>query len=390
MVLAAFDLLGLHSVDEQRILLAVIGAVGVLLVGLVARRVGGPAVGLIAAAIAALDPLWFQPGAAVMSESIYLVAIPAILLVAIGCVDHPGRIRFALLGGSCAVAVLIRSDALLFSVVLGVPLVLFISRSGRERLAFARCFLAGLALVLSPWLIRNEIQVGGVTLSDNGGGTVAGSYCPPQLNPHLFNYGGFNGPCAEGATGFLVKEVPPPNHARSWTELEINNALWSSTQPYIRAHLSALPSLALARIENTWGLARTTQNVYQGAIEGRVLSFERFGLELGRVLLVFELVGAVLLFRRSRARLYILMAPLVAVTIDSALFYGTTRFLALGLPSLTVLAALGLNAAVAWLRRRLAAPPHQRSAVEPAFAVAGQDRSEEPAGVAGMTPHPPG
>jgi peptidoglycan/LPS O-acetylase OafA/YrhL len=370
MVLAVFDVLGLHSIDEQRIALGVVASAAVFLTGLVAHRVGGPLVGLVAAGIAAADPLWVQPGAALMSESVYLITIAAVLLLALRCLEHPTRWRFLVLGGAVGLAALTRSDALGLTVILGVPLVLCAVRTARARLGLARCILAGLALVLAPWLIRNDIQMGGLALSDNQGGTLAGSYCPQALDPSSFNYGGFDGFCADAGAAYIVKESPPLNHARAWTELSVSNALWSATQPVIRRNLGALPGVVVARVENTLGLARTNQEVYLGAIEGADPSLERFGLELGRVLLVAELLGAIVLFRMSRARCAVLLAPVIAIAVNSSVFYGSTRFLAMAEPSLAVFAALGVGAVVAWLRRRVPPERAEPEGDQPESAVA--------------------
>jgi peptidoglycan/LPS O-acetylase OafA/YrhL len=380
--LALLDLLGFHSVDAQRVVMGVVASAGVFLTGLVAHRVAGPTVGLVAAAIAAVHPLWVQSSAALMSESVYLVVIPMVLLLALGCLDHPSRWRFVGLGGSLALAILTRSDALVLVVFLGAPTVLFATRSGRERLALARCLLAGLALVLAPWLIRNEVQMGGLSLSDNQGGTLAGSYCPAATNPHSYDYGAFNPVCADGSIGFVVLQVHPPNHARTWTELDVSNTVTSSTESYVRGHLSMLPRLVLARFENTWGLARTNQQIYLAAFEGRVPSFERFGIELGRVLLAFELIGAIVLARRSLSRFFVLLAPLLAVTLNSAVFYGSTRILAAAEPSLAVFAALGMCALVAWVVRRVPRKPteHEGAPSDEALALVGADLSESPMG----------
>jgi peptidoglycan/LPS O-acetylase OafA/YrhL len=389
-VLAVFDRIGFHSVDAQRVLLGMVASAGVFLTGLLGRRVAGPSVGLLAAGIAAVNPLWFQTSAALMSESVYLVVIPAVLLLALHCLEQPSRWRFMALGGAIGLAALTRSDALDLVICLGLPLVLFAARSGRDRLALARCLLAGLALVIAPWLIRNEVQMGGFTLSDNQGGTLAGAYCPEPFSPHFYNYGGFDAFCAEGAIGFFVKEVPPPHHAHSWTEIEVSNAVTSSTETYIRGHLSALPRVVAARIENTWGLARTNQQVYVATIEGRIPSFERFGLELGRVLLVLELIGAVMLARKSWSRFFVLVAPLIAVTLNSAIFFGMTRFLVAALPSLAVLAAIGVRVLVARVTRRpprLPAPHHDAASVA-VLVPAAVDLSEAPVGAPSMATDP--
>jgi 4-amino-4-deoxy-L-arabinose transferase-like glycosyltransferase len=51
--------LGGHSVETQRLFLAFLGTATVVLIGLLGRRVGGRAVGLVAAAFAALYPMLF-------------------------------------------------------------------------------------------------------------------------------------------------------------------------------------------------------------------------------------------------------------------------------------------------------------------------------------------
>jgi peptidoglycan/LPS O-acetylase OafA/YrhL len=371
MVLATFDALGFHSVDAQRVVLGVVASLAVFLTGLLGHRVSGPVVGLVAAGLAAVDPLWFQSSAVLMSESIYLVVIAGTLLLALRCLDRANRWSFVFLGGAIGLAALTRSEALLLLLFLAVPVVLFAARSGRQRLALARCLLAGLLVVLLPWLVRNELQMGGLTLSTDQGVTLAGSYCPATMQASNINYGGFDALCAEDAAAFLIEDVPPPDHAKSWTELTVSNTIGSSTQTYARAHLGALPGLALARVENTWGLARTNQQVFYDAVGGGANpSADRFGLELGRVLLAFEAVGVIILARRSLAPFSVLAAPLLVITVNSAIFYGATRFLTAAQPSLAVFAAIGLAAIVKALARRLRREPPV-APEEPAMAQAG-------------------
>src|SRR5205823_14696471 len=51
-LLAAATKVGAHSVESQRLFLSVVGAISVVLIGLVGRRVAGPTAGLVAAAVA--------------------------------------------------------------------------------------------------------------------------------------------------------------------------------------------------------------------------------------------------------------------------------------------------------------------------------------------------
>ena len=132
-VLAVLDLLGLTSLNEQRIAMAVVGSVAVFIMGLLGREVAGPAVGIAAALIAALDPLWLGPTGALMSESVYLVLIPLVLLLALRCLSKPTYWSFGTLGLAIALAVLTRSEAIDFVVLLGVPLLLMVRVPWRNR-----------------------------------------------------------------------------------------------------------------------------------------------------------------------------------------------------------------------------------------------------------------
>ena len=98
------------------------GSAAVLVMGLLGRKVAGPTVGIVATGIAALNPMWLQPIGSLMSESILCVAIPLMLLLALRCLEEPTIVRFTILGVVIALAVLIRSEAVDFVVLLGVPL----------------------------------------------------------------------------------------------------------------------------------------------------------------------------------------------------------------------------------------------------------------------------
>ena len=128
--------------------------------GLLGRRLAGPMVGLLAAAIAALNPLWVQQSGFIMSESIYLVIIPALLLAALRCLDRPSPLNVGTVGLLMGLAILTRSEAVSFIVLLGVPLVLLSVGKARQRLSVAAMLLASAGILLVPWIVRNDVQMG--------------------------------------------------------------------------------------------------------------------------------------------------------------------------------------------------------------------------------------
>src|SRR5687768_3178814 len=79
-VLAAADLVGGNGYLSHRLLGALIGTVTVVLIGLLGRRVGGPAVGLVAAGLAAVYPMLWAADVSLMSETLYGALLVAALL----------------------------------------------------------------------------------------------------------------------------------------------------------------------------------------------------------------------------------------------------------------------------------------------------------------------
>lgn len=359
-LLSVFDLLGIQSITAQRVGLAVVCCVAVLVVGLVGRKVAGPMVGIVAAAIAALDPIWLQYIGTLLSESIYLIVVPLMLLLALRCLEDPNIWRFGLLGITIAGAVLIRSEAIDFVVLLGVPLLLFAAVPWSRRCIFGVALLAGLLVIVGPWLIRNEVQVGGAVLSDQPGLTLAGSYCTNTFDPSDITYGSFNGDCADGTAAVFIRWEKPPDNATAWTELSLDRALTSSSEHFARTHLSEMPRVILAREASTWGLGNHQFQLDLAVYQGRNRTYEQLGWILTWVLVPFAITGCVVLGLRSRRRLVIMLVPIVVVIVNVAVTYGSPRLRVAAEPSLAVLASVGVVA----IARRIRAVAFARSSGE--------------------------
>ena len=373
-LLAGLDLVHVRSVDAHQVALAFISSLGVLVMGHLGRRLGGPGVGLLAAGIAALDPLWVQWGGFLMSESLYLVIVPAMLLFALRCLDRPNPWDFLALGLLVGIATLTRSEAVDFVVLLGFVVVLLATRAWSSRMLFAMVFLAGVGLLLVPWVVRNDVQMGSLTLSTNEGLTLSGSYSAGTLTPSSPDYGSFDNNSQFGLTAILVSYGKPPDHAKHWTEVTLSNALGSEATSYARAHLSDLPGVVLAREGRVWGVfAPGTQLTFDVTEDGTGARGPKQGGQiLNWVLLPFALLGAVLLGRRSRRRLLVILIPVVVVALNAAVFYGSTRLRVAAEPSIDVLAAIG----ALWLGGRLW--PRRRTDDRPAAGTS-STRPEVPA-----------
>src|SRR4051812_38292394 len=99
LLLALPSLAGWDSLTAHRVFSCLMGAALVAGVGLLGQRVGGERVGLIAAGITAVYPLFVVLDGAVRSESLYAPLIAFMLLAAYRLIDRPSFGRAVVLGG---------------------------------------------------------------------------------------------------------------------------------------------------------------------------------------------------------------------------------------------------------------------------------------------------
>jgi hypothetical protein len=139
---------------------SIVGALGVWVIGLLARRAGGPASGVAAAAIASVYPPLVWICAYVLSEALYsTMALITVFLLDLAldraeCSGTPSWIRrggvLAVLAGVVlGAAILVRPAMLFFLPLAALWLV------ARRRVALAAALLAAAMLVVAPWTIRN-------------------------------------------------------------------------------------------------------------------------------------------------------------------------------------------------------------------------------------------
>jgi hypothetical protein len=148
---------------------SVLGAGNCLLtVALASRWLAGPAPWL-AGLLVAIDPVQSASSSVLLSEVLY----QTLFLLALLAFDAGRSPRRAALSGFLAgLSLLVRTAAMPVVVVL-VALCL------RPRMKAALLFMAGAALAVSPWLLRNALVMGSPTLSTQGGITLYSSYQPP-------------------------------------------------------------------------------------------------------------------------------------------------------------------------------------------------------------------
>ncbi len=337
--LAFLSLIGVGSVNNQQLALTLVGTTTVVLTGAIGRRVAGETAGLIAAGIAAVDPMLFQADGILMTESLTAALIAACVLVALRARSHPSPAGFVGLGALLGIATLNRAEGLLLAPLLIVPLA-FAARdaNARRRVAFCVAGLVTFVAVLAPWTIYNQRRFHTfIPVSNNLGTVLDGANCDATYyGPSI---GSWRSEFANGQVssfqcfgGFAIKD---PNFDEAVAASESRR----QGLDYIRGHERRLPVVALARLGRTWGVFRPAQQVNLGVLEGRNHRFETAGTWLTWALLPFAAAGIVLLVRRRRAW-WPLVAPIVTVSAVSIVTYGNQRFRISADPMLCVLAAV--------------------------------------------------
>lgn len=352
-LLAALDRVGLGALDDHRRALAVLTSISVALMGVLGRRLAGPICGLLAAAVAALHPLWFQSAGVVMSESVHLVLVPAVLSVGLWVMGSPRPRRFVALGVTIGAAGLVRPEALGLLAAVGFPVLVGAHERWRPRLIAGGILVISAAMVVAPWLIRNQLELGTPAMSTNAGKTLLGSNCSASYSgPGL---GGFDYDCFFGAATVLRDygtETGAP-----WNGATFDEAMGDAGWRFIRGHRGELPKVIVARTARMWGLAFAEDQLRFDVDEGRDRGLQRIGQVVHLVLLVPAAVGAVALARARRSTFLVVVGPVLLVTLTVLLVYGGTRMRTGAEPSIALLAAHG--AVVGWrcVGRWRAVPP---------------------------------
>jgi hypothetical protein len=339
LLVGLFWKLGATTYLAQKLLLCVVGTLTVGLVGLAGREVGGPAVGLTAAGLAAVYPfLWIVDGS-LMSETFYGVFVAATLWAALRFARRPSLGLAAGLGALVGVAALTRGDALVLVPVLLIPLAFRAGAAWRSRLTLTVVAVGAFALVLAPWTIRNlTVFEQPVLISTNGNSVFVGANCDGTYHGELTGLWRFD----------CYGEAPRGDESEQAAEYRDRGL------DYARDHVERLPAVMAVRFLRVWDFYRPRQQAEYEIIEGRSETASRIGLLMYYPLLLLAAAGAFILRRRG-APLWPLLAFPVIVSVTAVVIYGITRLRFAAEPALCVLAAVALAAAASRMNTRVRA-----------------------------------
>jgi 4-amino-4-deoxy-L-arabinose transferase-like glycosyltransferase len=325
----------LGSVDPvvwQRFANTLLGIATVAVIGLVGRRLSGPLVGLVAAAIAAVYPnLWINDSL-VMSESLACLIVAVALLVALEFDRRPGLGRAVALGVLVGLGALTRSEIALWA--LGFAALAWWRSARHPRRPLMPVLVVAAAVVtVAPWTVYNLVRFERpVVLSTNEGTTLLGANCD---STYYVDVGGWDVRCLGDLQD--AGSVDASVRSRERGELAVD---------YITDHAGRVPVVVLARLGRAVDLYGLDSLVALDRGEQKAGWAAWAGIVFWWVLAPLAVFGWVVCGRhrrtddRSKARWWLIVPP-AAVLATTVVFYGAHRIRAPAEPVVVVLAAVG-------------------------------------------------
>lgn len=311
--------------------MAVLGSVGVVLMGLIGRVVDGPRTGLIAAGLTAIYAnIWVNDGL-LMAETSTFLAVSGVVLLALRFRRRPDSISALALGALSGMAALSRPELAVI-----VPLAVILVWSTRSIppvhdhhvLARSALLIAAWMLVVMPWVVWNNVRFDApVFLSTNDGLTLAGGHCD---RTYFQDLGGWDIWCA------YMTEIPDGEDAAQASQRMRRDAL-----DYWGSNIDRYPLVAGARLIRVFSVGYLGANAQAALSEGRPLWVSHLGTVQYWLLVPFAVIG----WRRSSSRTdrWILTAAIPVVVMVAVVANAYVRFRLPAEIGIVALAAVGLR-----------------------------------------------
>ena len=338
---------GVHE-RSARVVLALVGALAVLFAYLIGRRLSGPTAGLIGAGAVAIYPALLEYQGMLMGEPLAATLLSGAVLAILWAADEDRRRVAWLLPG-----LLLGALALVRPEYLGVSVLLSFVVLGRSPRDWQRAviLLAGLALVIAPWTIRNAIELDRFVPVSTGGGQVlfAGTYLPSDGDPEkvgaevIARHPGLFDP--QDVERLRLEQILARLASQRYPDLEADKALARMGREQLWDDLTQEPAeyggFVATKVWRIWS---------QGTRE----VMDRPGWKVFHwALVALGLLGLAVLARQRRWEALLLATAFVAITAISALLVASPRRVLVMLPLVASLSGVGLTWLWARLRGRL-------------------------------------
>ena len=352
LVAGIFALAGPGNLQAVRFVQILMALATAALVYALGRRVFTPAVGRYAAALFFLYPSYVFFNFTILTETLFTFLLVAFVLLSVKLIQTPRLVTALACGLALGLAALTRS--VLWPVpLIFCPLVAVLLRGNKSmRFALPVAVLAGYAIVVTPWAVRNTKLQGVLTIVDTMGG----------MNLRLGNYEytpddrmwaavGLRG---EQNWSYSIAQEFPGQHL---TEGQKEKWAQRKALEYMREHPRTTARRALIKFADFWGLEREyASGVQQGLYTPPHWVGAGISLLIVVVYLAVILAGAAGIWLAApewRAHVLLLL-PVVVITGVHTLVFGHSRYHLPLMPVFALYAAAFVSTAglAAWRERR--------------------------------------
>lgn len=334
--------------DERfaRLALAAIASLSVLFAYLIGRRLSGPAAGLIGALAVAVYPAFLEYGGMLMTEPLAAALLAGSVLAILRASERGSQRAWVTPALALGATAMVRPEYLAVGALLALTVVALEWRRD-ARLAAARgaILLAGIAVVVIPWTVRNYVVLERFVPISTGGGQVlfAGTYIPSGGDP-------------ERVGAEVLKRNPDLRR-------NLRGEPGAAGQPPLESILAALAArehpgldsdVALAKMgrEQLWRDVRDDPLGFTGFVATKISRIWLMGPRevmkepLWRVFHLLIVIGAlgglVLLGRRRRREAALIGIVCLAVTGIAALTVASPRRVLVLIPLVAALSGCGI------------------------------------------------
>jgi 4-amino-4-deoxy-L-arabinose transferase-like glycosyltransferase len=343
------------GVDPQvaRIGVALMGTLGVFVVFLLGRRLGGPWAGIAAAALAAVYPPTLFYTSLFSSEPLAMLTVPAGVLAFLWAADE-GRPLWAWIvpGLLFGLTAYLRPEYLLLTALLAILAVVIVAlRRGVARGVVAGVAVAAaFAVVIAPWTIDVSNKLGRFVPVSTGGGKALyiGTFLPAdgiheRVKQHLIHETRGGPPIPEERLRRIPMQPLLDRVARRYPDLPRDTALGRIGKENLKRYATHQPvafsRMVLGKVAHMWHGAGDPSETFAGS------AFHYLMLLLG-------LAGFVLLAVRRRWETIPIALLIVGISaIGGLLLAGNRRNLPV-MPLVLALAGVAIAAAVVGMHQR--------------------------------------
>jgi 4-amino-4-deoxy-L-arabinose transferase-like glycosyltransferase len=348
-----YFLIGQANSEAARIFVALLGTAMVLCTFLIGLRLSGRAAGLIAALLAATYPAFIENNGQLLSEPVAAFLLTAGLLAFLWAADKRRVAAWLLPGALFGALILTRPEYQAITLVFAAFAAWRVWKDRTWRLAVASTavLLAGAALVVGPWTIRNYIVLDKLVTVSTGGqkALFVATYLPgdgrqvPTKRELMRQLLGAQDPITTDELRAQPMEDLLDRVARKYPDLPRDEALGRIGRENFRKYVTEQP-LAYAEMSalKFWNMWERGSSPYMRDLGWNVYH---------KLLLLLGIAGFVLLVRNLRTRFsaLLLAVPIAAISVLGTILLAVPRRQVPLIPLICVFAAV----AVVWGAERL-------------------------------------